>query len=67
MDQIQAQDELATQSTPAQYGQEVLCASWNPHVTEIGEPAKAARQLAAETKSVDGDAFLDRFYRSQQG
>lgn len=49
------------------YGPEVLCASWNPLITTIIEPVEAARELIAEFKSVDGETFLARFYRSQQG
>jgi hypothetical protein len=49
------------------YGPEVLCASWNPLVTALAEPAEAGREPATPVKSADGEAFLARFYRSQQG
>ncbi len=52
---------------PAEYGPEVLCASWNPLVNALAEPVGAARGLIAELKAVDVEAFLARFYRCQQG
>ena len=55
------------ESLPVEYGQEVLCASWNPLVAAVGEPVEAARKRVSEPKSVDGETFLARFYRSQQG
>jgi hypothetical protein len=59
-------DKLETANSEP-YGPEVLCASWNPLVTALAEPVEAARELIAEVKSADGEAFLARFYRSQQG
>ncbi len=51
----------------ADYGMEVLCASWNPLVTAIAEPVEACRELVAEIAAVDVESFLADFYRSQQG
>lgn len=56
-----AQDELA------EYGLEVLCASWNPLVATLAEPVEACRELVAELATVDVEGFLASFYRSQQG
>jgi len=55
------------QTEPAEYGLEVLCASWNPLVSALAEPVGAARELIAELKAADIDAFLARFYRCQGG
>jgi hypothetical protein len=54
------------QSEQAEYGLEVLCASWNPLVAAVAEPVKAARELVAET-TTDTESFLASIYRSQQG
>jgi hypothetical protein len=50
-----------------EYGLEVLCASWNPLVASIAEPVEVCRSLVAELATVDVEAFLTSFYRSQQG
>ena len=55
------------QKEQAGYGLEVLCASWTPLATDIAEPAAACRELAADLATVDVEAFLASFYRSQQG
>lgn len=55
------------QADQADYGVEVLCASWNPLVTTIAEPVEACRELVAEIAAVDVESFLTNFYRSQQG
>lgn len=55
------------QGEPAEYGLEVLCASWNPLVAAIAEPVDAARELIAELTAGDVEAFLARFYRCQRG
>ena len=52
---------------PAEYGLEVLCASWNPLAATLAEPVDACRQLVAEPTAADADGFLASFYRSQQG
>jgi len=54
------------QSEQAEYGLEVLCASWNPLVATIAEPVVAARELVAEA-ATDTESFLASFYKSQQG
>ncbi len=54
---------------PEDYGMEVLCASWNPVVTAVVEPAgRACRELLADLSAVDvdADAFLRQFYRCQK-
>jgi hypothetical protein len=51
----------------AGYGLEVLCASWTPLATVVAEPVEACRELVAELTTVDVEAFLAGFYRSQQG
>lgn len=54
-------------SEQAEYGLEVLCASWNPLVAAIAEPVDTCRGLVADLASADVDSFLTSFYRSQQG
>ena len=54
------------QTEQAEYGLEVLCASWNPLVATIAEPVVAARELVAEA-ATDAESFLASFYKSQQG
>ena len=56
-----------TQGEQAEYGLEVLCASWNPLAAALAEPVEACRELVAELTTVDVDGFLASFYRSQQG
>jgi hypothetical protein len=51
----------------ANYGLEVLCASWNPLVTALAEPVDACRDLVADLATGDAESFLASFYRSQQG
>jgi len=59
-------DKLA-QGEQAEYGLEVLCASWNPLAAALAEPVEACRELVAELTTVDVEGFLASFYRSQQG
>jgi hypothetical protein len=56
-----------TQGEQAEYGLEVLCASWNPLAAALAEPVEACRELVAELTTVDVEGFLASFYRSQQG
>lgn len=58
--------EKPAQDTQADYGLEVLCASWNPLVTALPEPVKPVRELAAEFAATDVESFLASFYRSGQ-
>ena len=37
--------EQPAQDTQADYGLEVLCASWNPLVTALAEPVEACREF----------------------
>jgi hypothetical protein len=55
------------QGEQAEYGLEVLCASWNPLAAALAEPVEACRELVAELTTVDVEGFLASFYRSQQG
>ena len=59
--------EKPAQDTQAEYGLEVLCASWNPLVAALTEPVDACRDLVAELATGDVESFLASFYRSQQG
>lgn len=59
-------DKLA-QGEQAEYGLEVLCASWNPLAAALAEPVEACREFVAELTTVDVEGFLASFYRSQQG
>ena len=54
-------------SEQAEYGLEVLCASWNPLAATLAEPVDACRELVADLATVDVEGFLASFYRSQQG
>jgi hypothetical protein len=56
-----------TRSEPAEYGLEVLCASWNPLAATVTESAEAGGELAADLATTDVEGFLTSFYRSQQG
>lgn len=51
----------------AEYGLEVLCASWNPLASALAEPVQACREFVNELATADVEAFLSSFYRSQQG
>jgi hypothetical protein len=59
-------DSAAPEVQP-EYGPEVLCASWNPLAAAIAEPVDAYREFVAELATIDVEAFLSSFYRSQQG
>ena len=59
-------DITAPEVQPA-YGPEVLCASWNPLAAAIAEPVDAYHEFVAELATIDVEAFLSSFYRSQQG
>lgn len=55
------------QDEQADYGLEVLCASWNPLASALAEPVQACRELVSELATADAEDFLASFYRSQQG
>jgi hypothetical protein len=59
--------DTSAQGKPAEYGLEVLCASWNPLAATLAEPVDACRKLVAELGAADADGFLASFYRAQQG
>jgi len=59
--------EKPAQDLKAQYGLEVLCASWNPLAAAVAEPVEACRELVADLAAGDVDSFLASFYRAQQG
>ena len=58
--------EKPAQGEPAEYGLEVLCASWNPLAAAIAEPVEVCREFAAELATADAESFLAIYYRSQQ-
>lgn len=48
------------------YGSEVMCASWNPVVSAVAEPAgQAGRGWLADLPAVDIEGFLRQFYRCE--
>lgn len=59
--------EKPAQDPQADYGLEVLCASWNPLAAAVAEPVQACRELVKELAAGDVDSFLASFYRAQQG
>ncbi len=59
--------EQPEQDIQAEYGLEVLCASWNPLVTALAEPVEACREFVVELATSDAESFLASFYRSEQG
>jgi len=59
--------DKSAQGEQAEYGLEVLCASWNPLAATLAEPVEACRELVTELATVDVESFLASFYRSQQG
>lgn len=66
MNQVDSADDKQQMPAPEAYGVEVLCANWNPVVAAVAEPVRACRDLLADLSTVDGDAFLRQFYRSQK-
>ena len=52
-----------------EYGDEVMCAGWNPQLTLAGEipVAQANRHvnLQADLAGIDEDAFLKKMYESE--
>lgn len=59
--------EKPAQDIQADYGLEVMCASWNPLVAALTEPVEACRELVADLATGDVESFLASIYRSQQG
>jgi hypothetical protein len=59
--------DKTVEGEPAEYGLEVLCASWNPLAATLAEPLEVGRELVAELAAADAEGFLASFYRSQQG
>lgn len=55
------------QGEAAEYGLEVLCASWNPLAATLTDPADPGGELAADLAVADIEGFLSSFYRLQQG
>ena len=53
-----------------QYGEEVMCAGWNPQLTLMGDSAftqtNKHANLPADLASVDVDAFLKKMYEYQR-
>lgn len=52
-----------------EYGDEVMCAGWNPQLTQVSEaPVAQVNQhvnLHADVASIDVDAFLKKMYESE--
>ncbi len=50
-----------------EYGEEVLCAEWNPQLAQLGEGLLAATNghVSPDLAIVDADVFLKRMYRYQ--
>jgi hypothetical protein len=52
-----------------EYGDEVMCAGWNPQLAQIGDERVAKMDkiaaFPAELANVDADAFLQKMYRYQ--
>lgn len=52
-----------------EYGDEVLCAGWNPQLTLLGESPVAQINkhinLLADLAGIDVDAFLKKVYESE--
>lgn len=67
MDMIGSDIEHAVPAVE-EYGDEVMCAGWNPQLTLAGENpvAQVNRHvnLTADLASVDVDAFLKKMYES---
>ena len=61
---MSSRDEKLPAKTEVQYGDEVLCANWNPLALLLAEPLSGAR--AASVDGGDAEAFLARLYRCQQ-
>jgi hypothetical protein len=59
------------QETPVaeEYGEEVLCAGWNPQLTQLGEfpvaPLNQHINLLADLAGMDVDAFMKALYECQ--
>ena len=64
---MKAPDTCPDLSRPDEYGTEVLCAGWNPLVAAAVEPVgRVCGNPLADLSTVDTDAFLGQFYRSQK-
>lgn len=61
-------DEADVAQDASRYGEELLCANWNPVIALLeasgGKPAMEARAAAREWREADVDAFLGRVYRA---
>ncbi|MBI4807582.1 MAG: hypothetical protein HY799_01335 [Nitrosomonadales bacterium] len=51
-----------------QYGDEVMCAGWNPQLALAGEHARVTERgaMPGDLASADVDAFLSRMYAYQR-
>ena len=62
---------IIEQETPTgdEYGDEVLCAGWNPQLGQAAEAAEAMLnrhiELPSDLVNVDVDSFLQRMYKYQ--
>ena len=61
-------DEGNMQHDASRYGEELLCANWNPVIALLdasgGRPAVEVRAAAPEWREDDVDAFLGRVYKA---
>lgn len=51
-----------------EYGDEVMCAGWNPELAQVGYTGAAEKHAAFphEMANVDVEAFLQKMYRCQR-
>lgn len=66
MESIESAKGSGETGETGRYGPEVLCASWNPQVTVVTQPAGESNDAPAEGSGADAAGFLARFYRSQR-
>ena len=55
----------------AEYGDEVMCAGWNPAVDlavqpQVAAPANGPSSMPANLATVDADSFLQKMYEYQR-
>ena len=63
--------EIERDSMEAEYGEEVMCAGWNPVVAQMCQQQLAASasryaSMSAELATVDTELFLQKMYAFQR-
>lgn len=62
--------EIGTDSIEAEYGDEIMCAGWNPDVglvrQEPIEPSDTHRVMPADLVMGNSELFLKKMYASQE-